>query len=449
MEIMMRRQNQIDPGHPEQADAAAGQNHGDQRIARPSNGAGKNLDADKGNIPRRQIAHDIHAAFQHGGVGAEQPNQRRSEDIEQQTDGDGGAGGHGHGDPDALAHPLILLSAEVLPHKGGDGHSKSAQHHPEKAVHLALSRPGRHRVSAKGIDAGLNQDVGNRIHIRLNAGGQADFDNIFQNVGGEAQLFQPQLIEGIPPAQGQQHQNGADRLGSDGGNGHAYYAPPQSSHKNQVQSDIDQTSGDQVIQGPLGIAHSPQDARAHIIEKAGDCAQEINAQIGDGVAQNILRRIHGLQSRRGKNEANRHDARSRRQRQSHRGMGGFAHFFKLTAAKILSNHHRGAGGHAHKQTHQKIDEHAGGSAHGGQSLFAHEIAHNHSVRRIVELLKKRSQQNREKERQQLLPDHAFCNAAAVAPFSECSRHRLLPPQSLVWRFSFGNRRRCCFCIAGS
>lgn len=61
----------------------------------------------------------------------------------------------------------------------------------------------------------------------------------------------------------------------------------------------------------------------------------------------------------------------------------------------------------YEQVDEEVDERARSAAHGGQRLRANELPHDDGVRRVVKLLKKRTEQNREKEIQQLLPDHAL------------------------------------------
>ena len=69
----------------------------------------------------------------------------------------------------------------------------------------------------------------------------------------------------------------------------------------------------------------------------------------------------------------------------------------------------------HKKAHQQVDQRAGCSPDGGQRLLADKLAHDNRVRRVIKLLKKRAQNDREEKQQQLLPDHAFCDAVDRIP----------------------------------
>ena len=93
-------------------------------------------------------------------------------------------------------------------------------------------------------------------------------------------------------------------------------------------------------------------------------------------------------------------------------MDGLADLLGLLGPVVLGHHHRRAGGKAHEKAHQQIDEGPGAAANGGQGLLAHEISHDDGIGGIIKLLKKRPEQNREKEAQKLLPDDALGDTVA-------------------------------------
>ena len=74
---------------------------------------------------------------------------------------------HNKADLDAPLHPAVLLGAKVLPHKGGDGNAESAHHHPDKPSILPMAALKGDGVRAKGVDAGLHHQVGDRVQHRL------------------------------------------------------------------------------------------------------------------------------------------------------------------------------------------------------------------------------------------------------------------------------------------
>ena len=88
-------------------------------------------------------------------------------------------------------------------------------------------------------------------------------------------------------------------------------------------------------------------------------------------------------------------------------MNGLTGFRCSACAVILGDNHRCTGGKTHEEAHQQVDNGTSGAAHGSQRLGSHEIAHNNGVHRVVQLLKKGSQQNGEEEGEQLFPDNAF------------------------------------------
>ena len=60
-------------------------------------------------------------------------------------------------------YAVVLLRAEVLPGKGGDGNTVRAQYHPEEAVHLAVRRPGP--VSYTHLDVYKRQTYDNILRL--------------------------------------------------------------------------------------------------------------------------------------------------------------------------------------------------------------------------------------------------------------------------------------------
>ncbi len=63
--------------------------------------------------------------------------------------------------------------------------------------------------------------------------------------------------------------------------------------------------------------------------------------------------------------------------------------FGLPGAIILGDHYAGAAGQTNEEADQQVDDRTGAAAHGGERFFTDETAHDHGIRRIVELLEKR------------------------------------------------------------
>lgn len=88
---------------------------------------------------------------------------------------------------------------------------------------------------------------------------------------------------------------------------------------------------------------------------------------------------------------------------------------------------RRPGGKADKEAHHQVDQRACGASHGGQRFLAYEFAHDDGIRRVVELLEKRSQQNGKEKCQQVFPDDTLGDAVLAELMPLEKRHRN-PPQ---------------------
>ena len=94
-------------------------------------------------------------------------------------------------------------------------------------------------------------------------------------------------------------------------------------------------------------------------------------------------------------------------------MYGPVDLIRLPGAVKLGYDHRGAAGQAHKETHQQINQGAGASTHRSQGLLSHKAAHHHGIRRIIQLLEKRSEQYGKEKQQQLSENASFRNTVSL------------------------------------
>lgn len=87
---------------------------------------------------------------------------------------------------------LIQSSAQVVGQRLGH----SGNGHPENDIHLAVGGPGGHSVGAKGVDGGLDDDIGGVVHHRLEGGGHTDHQDAAHGHGIDAQPLGKELIGG-------------------------------------------------------------------------------------------------------------------------------------------------------------------------------------------------------------------------------------------------------------
>ena len=83
--------------------------------------------------------------------------------------------------------------------------------------------------------------------------------------------------------------------------------------------------------------------------------------------------------------------------------------FSFPRACELRDGHGSTRGEPGEEAYHKGNDLGGRTAYARKRFFSHKLSHDHTVDRIIKLLKKSSEQDREEEQEKLLPDDAFCN----------------------------------------
>ena len=258
--------------------------------------------------------------------------------------------------------PVVFARPVVLPGKGGEGLGQGGDGHPEQDVHLAVGRPCGHRVGVKGIDTGLNDDVGGGVHHRLERGGHAYLHNGGHGLPVELELAGEELEGGALGAhEGDHHQHRRQHLGSHGGNGHTQHPQRNDHHQQQIQHDVAQRGGNEEVQGPAGIPHRPEHAGAHVVDHVGDHAQEVDPLIEDGPRQGVGGGFHGPEGPGRQHKAHHGKDRPNNDRQKHGGVDAPVDLLPLAGAVSLGDDHHRAGGQAGENAHGQVDDDAGGA----------------------------------------------------------------------------------------
>ena len=416
-EIPVQGNDDQNPDHTQYTDAETGQQHGNDGIPAASGGSAQDFDADIGDVGWRNHMDDGHTDIHYPRITGEQSQENTSSCHDDDAQQHAGESGHAHTDPHTFPNAVIFARTEVLSGEGGDGNAVGAHDHPEHAVHLAVGRPGGDGIGPEGVDAGLDDQVGDGIHGGLQARRQADADDGGQDAGGKTDLPRVQLVHVIGLHQRIDHHSRTGKLGQGSCDGDARYAQLQNHHKKQVQYDVGQGGSDQVIQRAFGVPDGAQDAGPHVIDQGRDHAEKIDSHIDERQPHDILRCVHGAQRHSCEDDAQRHDDGTACDGQSDGGMYCLAHVVLMLRTVELGNDHGGAGGKAGKKADQKVDQGGGGAAYRSERLFSHKISHHHSIRRIVQLLKKGAKQYGKKEDQELFPDNSFCDLIDIHSFS--------------------------------
>ena len=183
--------------------------------------------------------------------------------------------------------------------------------------------------------------------------------------------------------------------------------------KKKVQNGVHDRADDEEQKGPLRVSERAENAAPHVVDHGGDHARKVPDEVVLRVLQRIFRRIE-----RGKKQGCDGCAKKRRERahhdgQKHRRMHGLTHLLVLLRARVLRDDDGSAGRQADKEIHDQINEHNIRPADCRERGFADELAEHDRIDRGVELLEKRSQHDRQEERQHPLQNGAFGHGALM------------------------------------
>lgn len=361
-----------DPHDSQAAGADQRDDHGAYRVAKATQTAHHGVhDAAQGISPGDIAQADdtlLDYVLLAGGIDA---HQRMAEQIGQVAQYHAGDDDEGLAVDQAFVYPLALASAVVLAGEGEVGLVEGVHGLVDKVFDVGGGGGAGHHRGAEGVDGGLDEHVGQGEDDALEAGRQANFHDLAQNVPVNVHFTQVQAQGAILVAEAHQDKSGRDVLRDGGGHSYTGHAHAHQDNRHQVQYYIYHAGNDQVEQRTLGIALGTKNSCAEVIGHGGGHTQEVDAQIEGGQIDYVLRGGHPDQQLVG------HDGTKHRQHcaadQSHEdgGMYCLAHHIVALAAQISGYYYVGAYRQAHKQGDQQVDE-GGGGAHGGQRLFARE-----------------------------------------------------------------------------
>ena len=314
-----------------------------------------------------------------------------------------------HGAEQAVAHDavqvIIPAGTHVLAGKGHSGLCKGVHGGVDKALDVGGCRVARHDRGAKRVDRRLDDHVGEAEHRALQAGWQADEQNLGQGPLVEAQLVQVE-VEGalLFQEQGRDHAGG-NRLADDGRQRDAGHAHLEPNDEDQIQDDIDDACRRQTEQRPFGVAHGPQQCRAEVVQHGHGHPEKVNFQVEGGQVNDILRAGHQLQQAPGHKKAHARQQHTADKAQRHRRVDSILHALIVPRAKAAGSHNVGTQREAHKQVDQQVDEGTVG-AHRRQSGAARKAAHRHNVCCVEQQLQNAGRRQRERKQDDFLQHRA-------------------------------------------
>ena len=142
----------------------------------------------------------------------------------------------------------------------------------------------------------------------------------------------------------------------------------------------------------------------HVVDCIGDQSQGSNAEIKEGRTHDVSRGLHDRQDRACEREADDCSCHSQNSGDKERCPDCFLQRSLFFGAEILRRKNSRASRESDVKHHKDSQHGPRGAAHGREGLLSGDPPDDQSIDRVVELLKKGADQQREKEEEDLLPD---------------------------------------------
>ena len=266
--------------------------------------------------------------------GSKQPHQRRDHHTE--------AAAQGKALLHALANAPHIPGAVILGHKGGVGIAEVLHRQIGKAVDLHRRREGRHHRGAKAIHQPLHHENAKVHHRLLRTGEGGQIADLPQHGPVKVQLLLSGQQRTAAPADVQPNADCRGILRQNGGGRRPADAPAQNRHEQQVQPDVQQRRYRQKHQRNGGIAQSPQQAGAEIVDRCGHQPQKNDGKIGANAVPHRARHPQKVQNPIN-SKANGHVQHHRhRQNQHKRVQNGAFQLLRIALALIDGKQRPGA-----------------------------------------------------------------------------------------------------------
>ena len=369
---MIPRKNGVDPDDAEDAGAENGDDHGQPRFSKSAHHAAADLHDAAQEIRRCNIVcadeahgdHGIVSRIARGDVDAEQLRAKDgAEDAERNADQKNGR----LTGPENFHHPVIAPCAEILAGEGDGGMEHGVHGRVGKGGDVGGGGVRGDHVRAEGVDAALHHDVGDVENDGLKPRRKADLDHAERLVRMQADLPELELRRALLPYKADEDEHDGDILRNDGRNGDACNVQLTDDHKEQIQENVQHTGNGEEDERALRIAVGAEDGGGKIVDQRAGNADEIDAQIEAGQRQNVVRRVHPFEHRRGKEETEQERHHAQNEAQGDGAVDGTLDARVVAAAGIARDQNVDTDGNADERAGQKIDERRG-RADGGQGI---------------------------------------------------------------------------------
>ena len=169
------------------------------------------------------------------------------------------------------------------------------------------------------------------------------------------------MIAVLRTHQGGHRQDRGNDLADDRGQRHSEDSHPEGKDEKKIQENVRNRADDQEIKRPPGIADCPQDSRPDVVDQVGGHARKIDAEIEDGIFNDVCRRIQRRDHRPGKEDARSGKDQSADNGKRHGGMHGPGDILLVSRPVELRNGHGCTGRKSDEKSEKDADQDGGSS----------------------------------------------------------------------------------------
>ena len=258
---------------------------------------------------------------------------------------------------------------------------------------------------AQAVDAVLQNDRARRDDAAHQAHREALGDQLAVEAlfNGKVLFAGDQMLDPAGDVENAQHHR--KRLRQHGGQRSAPHPQPQPGHEPVVQRHVQAGGEDQKHQRHHAVAHRAQQRRAQVIGEHDYHILGDGLDVAVGFVDDLGRGVQHFQQRVEEQQAHHRDDGRRRQPDDHRA-GHRLFDFRCVLRTVGPGRDDGkAVADAQAKAHQQLVDRAAG-AHRRQGGVAQNVAHDHGVGRVVQLLEQVGNKNGDRENEQVFEDGA-------------------------------------------
>lgn len=317
-----------------------------------------------------------------------------------------------HRPPGDGARALILLRADVLAHGGGGGLHYGVRRAVEQPLDAHARAVAGDDRRAERVDRSLNNKVGDREERALDTGGDADIHHFLENVAGEMQLLNVQLLR---CQQAAHREEAGNALAEHRGNGDARNVNADDDNEKEIHNNVQHTGDGEIDERLARVAERAQRRGGKVIKRHDRQAEEVDPKIHRGERQHLVRAADEPQQRHRERKSESAGDHAADHAGDERCGHGAVQLVGLVRAVIPRAEHAAARGKTHEHIDDQID-HRAVRADRRHGVRPSEPADDDEVGGVERDLQHGREHQRQDKLQKLRQERPFCHIDLISFF---------------------------------